>query len=325
MRMPFRVDGAHVRGPALVLDMHGAVRRQGHAVARQAGRHHAVEHVHAAGNHLQKLGRRAQPHRITGLVLRQPGDGMVNSPEHLLFRLTHGNASYRIAVKIHGRQFLRAPFSQIRVHGPLNNAEVVLPPFPGTGLVFLHPCLASPRPAERVAQGAFCILPVTGVGRAFVKKHGNIASQIRLYLHGAFRTKHHVRAVQMILETHALLRNLAELRQRPDLEPPGIRQNGTVPGRKTMQPPHFPDQSGTGTERQMIRIPQDNLRAQAFQILGMQRFHGTLRTYGHENRCLHPAMRQFKRTQARVRGQIFLIKSKRHENQAYWRLMKRAK
>ena len=75
----------------------------------------------------------------------------------------------------------------------------------------------------------------------------------------------------------------------------------------------------------MIRIPQDNLRAQAFQILGMQRFHGTLRTYGHENRCLHPAMRQFKRTQARVRGQIFLIKSKRHENQAYWRLMKRAK
>ena len=63
----------------------------------------------------------------------------------------------------------------------------------------------------------------------------------------------------------------------------------------------------------MIRIPQDNLRAQTFQILGMQGFYGALRSYRHKNGCLHPPVGQFKRTQTRVCGRIFLMKRKRHE------------
>ena len=202
---------------------------------------------------------------------------------------------------------------------------MVLTPFPGTGPVLLHPVLAAARPPERIAQGGFRVLPVAGIRGALVKQHGNVTAQVRLDLHGTLRTQHHVRAVQMVLEAHPFLRNLAELGKGPDLETAGIRQNGAVPGGKPVQAAHFPDQGGTGTQGQMVGIPQNNPCPQRLQILRMHGFHGTLRSHRHEDGGGNPAVRQIKRAQARSRGGIFLVKCKRHRNQAFCNLMKRAR
>ena len=113
--------------------------------------------------------------------------------------------------------------------------------------------------------------------------------------------------------------------QRHDLETAGIRQNRAVPGGKPVQAAHLPDQGGTGAQGQMVGIPQDDLCAQGFQILRMHGLHGTLRPHRHEDGGGNLSMRQIKRAQARGGGGIFLVKCKRHGNQAFCNLMKRAR
>ena len=98
--------------------------------------------------------------------------------------------------------------------------------------MFLHPRLAAAGPTKRVPQGGFRVLPVAGIRGALVKQHGDITAQVRLDLHGPLRAQHHVRPVQMVLETHPFFRNFTELGKGPDLEPAGIRQNRAVPGGK---------------------------------------------------------------------------------------------
>jgi hypothetical protein len=48
----------------------------------------------------------------------------------------------------------------------------------------------------------------------------------------------------------------------------------------------------------MEGVAKDDLCTETFQFLGRHRFHGAVRTYGHERWCLNHPMRQCQATQA---------------------------
>ncbi len=96
----------------------------------------------------------------------------------------------------------------------------------------------------------------------------------------------------MVLEADALLGDLAELGERPDLEAPGVGKNRFVPGGKTVEPTHFLDQLVARAEPEVVGVAEDDLRSQLDEFVGVQGFHGPLGADGHENRSFHRAMRE---------------------------------
>ena len=63
------------------------------AVARIAGRHHAVEHVDAGLNRMHQILRRTDTHQVTRLVRRHFGRGMSEDARHVFFRFADRKAA----------------------------------------------------------------------------------------------------------------------------------------------------------------------------------------------------------------------------------------
>ena len=97
-----------------VLDVQRAVEREGHPVAGHPGGHHAVEHVHAAGDHFENLRRRAQAHGVARLVVREKRHRVVDGAEHLVLGLAHRDAADGVAVEAQLHQFAGRLLAQIR-------------------------------------------------------------------------------------------------------------------------------------------------------------------------------------------------------------------
>ena len=77
-----RIERARVLGIARVAQIEPPAPGEGLAVAARAGRHHAVEHVDAAGDRCEQILRRADAHQIARPILRQHGSGRLDHVEH---------------------------------------------------------------------------------------------------------------------------------------------------------------------------------------------------------------------------------------------------
>src|SRR6476646_3289922 len=91
--------------------------------------------------------------------------------------------------------------------------------------VLPFPFLASSRPTRRHFCARRRVLVLTGPRWAFIQNHCDVAAERGLNFHRNFRRNKSRRPINMILEMHALLGNLAQLRQRENLVTATVGQN----------------------------------------------------------------------------------------------------
>ena len=111
-----------------------------------------------------------------------------------------------------------------------------------------------------------------------------------LDLDAALRRQHVAAAVEMGAELHALLADLAQLRQAHDLEAAGIREDRARPVHEFVQAAQRRHPLGAGPQHEMIGIAQQDLGPRGgdgFRQHGLDR---ARRAHGHEGRRLHRAM-----------------------------------
>lgn len=84
------------------------------------------------------------------------------------------------------------------------------------------------------------------------------------------------------------------------LESTGIRQNWAVPVHEVMKTAQLIDQVGAGTHGQMIRVGQNDLRAQTLHGLGRDALDVGLRAHRHENGGLDIPVRRVEDSRTRM-------------------------
>ena len=76
-----------------------------------------------------------------------------------------------------------------------------------------------------------------------------------------------LRAIQMRAERDAFVGDLAQIAQAEDLKSAGIGENRVRPRHELVQAAHLADQFVPGPEEQVIRVAENDLRAEVFQVL----------------------------------------------------------
>jgi hypothetical protein len=91
---------------------------------------------------------------------------------------------------------------------------------------------------------------------------------------------------------HALVLDLAQLRERHDLEATGIGQNGARPAHECVQPAERRDALGTRPQHEVIGIGKDNVSAGCTHRIRRQAFDRGLRADRQERRRGDAAVRR---------------------------------
>ncbi|EAU67275.1 hypothetical protein STIAU_4956 [Stigmatella aurantiaca DW4/3-1] len=184
----------------------------------------AVEHVHAPHHRFQQVRGRAHPHQVARLVRGQRGRGPGGHRLALLLGLPHRQPANGEAIERQPREELRALVAQARVDTALDDAEQRL----ARGHLVLGRQAAHGPPV-----GALHRLARARLVRARVDAHIQHHHDLRVdrLLHGDARlgAEHLTAVVVEAAELRPLLGDEPVLRQREDLKPPRVRQNGPIP------------------------------------------------------------------------------------------------
>src|SRR3546814_1361293 len=117
------LDRARVVLMLRVADAHGAGAGEVMAVARVAGRHHAVEHVDAARDRFHQVLGPADSHQVARAIAGQLRAGVFEHGFALGLVLAHGQSSARVAVYSDLLQPFGRTRAQVMVHAALDDAE----------------------------------------------------------------------------------------------------------------------------------------------------------------------------------------------------------
>ena len=105
--------------------------------------------------------------------------------------------------------------------------------------------------------------------------------------------------VQMRVECHAFLGDIAKFRQAEHLKATAVRQNRTIPTGELVQAAHIGNQLVARSQMQMVGVAEHNLGADILEIERRQSaFDGCGRCDVHERRSLHRTMHGFEFTAA---------------------------
>jgi hypothetical protein len=106
-----------------------------------------------------------------------------------------------------------------------------------------------------------------------------------LHVHGGGGREFVGVAIQVRLESDALVRDLAQPGQAENLIAAGIGEDRPRPGHKTMQPPELADKFVSGAQEEMVGIAEDDAGVEFVpQIALVESLDGSLRPHGHEDR-----------------------------------------
>src|SRR5919112_1203315 len=261
-----------------VLEVEPAVARVGRAVAAGPGRHDAVEHVDAAPDRLDDVVGRADSHEVARLVARQMRLRRLDHPQHDVLRLPDGEAADRVTLEVERHELARALDAQALDGAPLNDAEQRPPRLLTEGDAA---ALGPPQ-----AQTHRLLYEVVG-GRqphALVKLHLDVGAEQALDLDRPFRGEHMRRAVDVRLEGDPALVELAQGRERHDLEAARVRQDRERPVHERVQAPEPRDALGSRAQHEVVSVAEDDVGTQRLHLL---RVHGLDRrggADGHERR-----------------------------------------
>src|SRR5437762_672473 len=106
-----------------------------------------------------------------------------------------------------------------------------------------------------------------------------------------YRTEVGRLSIDVILKLGALFGDLAQLREGKNLVTAAIRQNRSVPIHEFVKSAKIPDHLDAGSNEQMIRVTENNLRLQLAQLTWTHRFDAGLCPHRDERRCFNGAVR----------------------------------
>ena len=241
-------------GPAR--DAHAPGRGEGRPLPGEVRRQDAVEHVDAAADGVQEIGRRADAHQVARRRLgkevdREAGDLLALGP-----RVAHRQAADREAVeRMLGEEGGRLP-PQRRDHPPLHDREQRLRRVLARGE-------AAQRPAVRALHGG-----AHGglLGRrvdAHVEHHHDVRPDRRLHLDRRLGREEVEAAVDVAAKARAALVDGAVARQREDLIAARVGEHGPRPAHELVDAADAPEQLGPRPQQQVIGVRQQDRRVDA--------------------------------------------------------------
>ena len=118
-----RVERLGIVGMARVLDVDRAEAGESNAVAAIARRQHTIEHVDAASDGFEEIGRRADAHEITRPLRRQRRRGLADDFEHHALRFADGKPADGITGEADIDEPAHAVGAQLVVVAALHDAE----------------------------------------------------------------------------------------------------------------------------------------------------------------------------------------------------------
>ncbi len=98
----------------------------------------------------------------------------------------------------------------------------------------------------------------------------------------------------MRAERHAFLGDLAEFAEAEDLKPARVGEDRAPPGHESMQPAELSHSFNPRPQVEVVRIAEDDLRAQFFERILGYAFHGRQSPHGHKHRGCDFCMRRQK-------------------------------
>jgi len=140
-------------------------------------------------------------------------------------------------------------------------------------------------------HGKFGVGVIVGIG-TFIEGHDDVGTEVLLNGNGLFGREAMRRAVNVTLEGHAIIINLAGLRQRKNLKAAGVGEHGTRPLHELVQAAHVAHEFVAGTQVEMIGVTQHERGMDVFEMFGRERLDGGLRADRREDRREQIAMRR---------------------------------
>src|SRR5215218_3199336 len=176
----FRVERSEVPTIPGVPEVDAASGGQHSPVAGEAGREHAVEHVHPETYDLEYPDRVPDTHEVPGLVGGEHGRGQGEGFKHLLPRFSDREPTDGVAWETYLDCAGQALLPQAGIEAALHDPEqcLVRPPVR---------LFAPPGPARRSPQGLFVVLAAGVSRRTLIQDHRDICPKFLLYLRDQFR------------------------------------------------------------------------------------------------------------------------------------------
>ena len=137
-------------------------------------------------------------------------------------------------------------------------------------------------PSGGALHGLTDIILQRGIGDALVESHEDVGPDAVLEPGGRLGRHFPGAPVQVGLELHALLADLAQVSQAEHLESPAVGQDGFVPMHEGVQPSGFFNEIHAGSKHEMIGISQEDFRAAARNVLGRKGLDRGLGSHRHE-------------------------------------------
>ena len=124
---------------------------------------------------------------------------------------------------------------------------------------------------------------IIGIG-ALIEGHDDVRTEVFLDANGTFGREVMRRTVDVTLEGHAFVINLAGLRQRKNLITARVGQQGARPAHKAMQAAKLGDQIVAGTQVKMIGVTQYQRGIYILEMFGRKSLDSGLRANRREDR-----------------------------------------
>ncbi len=167
-------------------------------------------------------------------------------------------------------------------------------------LSFCHAAARAPRPVGRHPHRRRQMLARRRELDADVEHHRDVHAELFFEGDHRFGRKAVGAAVDVRLERHAVVVELAPLLQAEDLEAAGIGEDRTVPRHEAMQSARLDDRVSSRAKPQMVGVCQNDLAVRAADFVRRERLDRRRRPDRHEGRRFDHAVGEAQRTAPRV-------------------------
>src|SRR5579885_785153 len=215
-------------------------------------------------------------------------------------RFAYRQAANGVTWKIEVEKLPRALPAQIGKGSALHNAELPLRKLAIAPGAFQEVVARATRPTRRSRHRGLRRFTWRGRLDAFVQHHGDIRPKRKLNFRGFLRRQEMLGAIEMRTKAHPLVVNFAQLGEAINLVAAGIGENRARPGHEPVQPAQPAHQLVPGPQIQMIRIGEEDGRAELLEGLLPQTLDRGLRPYLYERWRVHRAMWRLKHAAARA-------------------------
>ncbi len=213
--------------------------------------------------------------------------------EHQVAVLADGEPAERVAVEIELGDLGDRAAPQLLVRRALRDPEEELAVGARRGALACRP---ERRPAHCLSERR----AVDGRRRTDVQAHGDVGHELRLAPRDRLGREPCRRAVVDRAEGDAVVVDLRDrVPQREDLEAARVREDRPVPGHEPVEPAELRDEVLPRPEVQVVRVAEEDGRAERAELVRVDSLHRSLRPDGHERRRLDVAVRRVDDTRAR--------------------------